>query len=426
MPDALSRRSRTTPTSRPTSTPTPMPSGCWRTSSSATVWSAPVGTAAAGTIEDQAGATRAVRPAGRRQRTPLGPAAAGLPRHVHRRDHPLAPLHRPADAAGTDRQADPGRRHRQQRRRHHRRVVVEVAAEQGDAVDPVERVDRAEVPCGTAGRQVLSRPRRTCRCRGSARPRRCSRPLFGVGPDDLRAAAAPTTSSSRRIRRSRWSCRCGWAPATSPRSRTWRASTATPCTSRTAPATCSTSIVYATGYNITFPFFDPDFISAPDNQIRLYKRMFKPGIDDSGVHRFRPGGADAVPVRGVPGAAAGRLRGGPLRAAVGRRDGAGDRRRPAAATPGHCTDRPRHTQQVDYFYYEHDMRTKELPAGAKRAAAAATGTAGGAGMRSRTDRRPPQRSDHRRERHPRRARHLAAGERASTTSTSPTSPSRRA
>lgn len=39
-------------------------------------------------------------------------------------------------------------------------------------------------------------------------------------------------------------------------------------------------IIYATGYNITFPFFDPEFIDAPDNHIRLYKRMFKPGIDD--------------------------------------------------------------------------------------------------------------------------------------------------
>ncbi len=39
-------------------------------------------------------------------------------------------------------------------------------------------------------------------------------------------------------------------------------------------------IVYATGYNITFPFFDPELISAPGNQIRLFKRMFKPGIDD--------------------------------------------------------------------------------------------------------------------------------------------------
>ena len=40
------------------------------------------------------------------------------------------------------------------------------------------------------------------------------------------------------------------------------------------------AIIYATGYNITFPFFAPDFISAPDNVIRLYKRVFKPGIDD--------------------------------------------------------------------------------------------------------------------------------------------------
>ncbi|PRC57832.1 monooxygenase, partial [Mycobacterium sp. ITM-2017-0098] len=39
-------------------------------------------------------------------------------------------------------------------------------------------------------------------------------------------------------------------------------------------------IIYATGYNIPFPFFDPGFISAPDNAIRLYKRIFKPGIDD--------------------------------------------------------------------------------------------------------------------------------------------------
>ncbi|MBL2359317.1 NAD(P)/FAD-dependent oxidoreductase, partial [Klebsiella pneumoniae] len=39
-------------------------------------------------------------------------------------------------------------------------------------------------------------------------------------------------------------------------------------------------VVYATGYNITFPFFDPEFISAPDNRIDLYKRMFAPGVED--------------------------------------------------------------------------------------------------------------------------------------------------
>src|SRR5262249_47348386 len=40
------------------------------------------------------------------------------------------------------------------------------------------------------------------------------------------------------------------------------------------------AIIYATGYKITFPFFDPEFISAPGNVLPLYKRMFKPGIDD--------------------------------------------------------------------------------------------------------------------------------------------------
>jgi len=34
---------------------------------------------------------------------------------------------------------------------------------------------------------------------------------------------------------------------------------------------------------------------------------------------------------------------------------------------GHMLDRPRHTQQLDYFAYEHDIRTHELPAGHARA-----------------------------------------------------------
>jgi hypothetical protein len=34
---------------------------------------------------------------------------------------------------------------------------------------------------------------------------------------------------------------------------------------------------------------------------------------------------------------------------------------------GHMLDRPRHTQQLDYFLYEHDMRAREIPAGAQRA-----------------------------------------------------------
>ena len=40
-----------------------------------------------------------------------------------------------------------------------------------------------------------------------------------------------------------------------------------------------------------------------------------------------------------------------------------------SSTSATCTDRPRHTQQVDYFVYEHDLRTREIPAGRGRAGA---------------------------------------------------------
>ena len=123
-------------------------------------------------------------------------------------------------------------------------------------------------------------------------------------------------------------------------------------------------IVYATGYNITFPFFDADFISAPDNRLSLYKRMFKPGIDDLVFIGFAPGDPDAVPVRRVPGAAAGAL---PGRHATGRRprgrDASGRSPPTTQRYVGHYADTPRHTQQVDYFVYEYEMRTRELPEG---------------------------------------------------------------
>jgi cation diffusion facilitator CzcD-associated flavoprotein CzcO len=37
-------------------------------------------------------------------------------------------------------------------------------------------------------------------------------------------------------------------------------------------------IVWCTGYKVSFPFFDPDFISAPDNDLPLWERMVRPGI----------------------------------------------------------------------------------------------------------------------------------------------------
>jgi dimethylaniline monooxygenase (N-oxide forming) len=38
------------------------------------------------------------------------------------------------------------------------------------------------------------------------------------------------------------------------------------------------AIVYATGYKVSFPFFDPSFVSAPGNELPLYFRTFHPDI----------------------------------------------------------------------------------------------------------------------------------------------------
>jgi hypothetical protein len=125
-------------------------------------------------------------------------------------------------------------------------------------------------------------------------------------------------------------------------------------------------IIYATGYNITFPFVDDDFISAPGNHIRLFKRIFRPGIDDLAFVGF----AQAVPTlfpfvecqtRLVAAYLTGHYALPP----------AADMEATITADEqlylGHMLDTPRHTQQVDYFLYEHDLRVREIPAGRKRA-----------------------------------------------------------
>ncbi len=38
-------------------------------------------------------------------------------------------------------------------------------------------------------------------------------------------------------------------------------------------------IVYCTGYRVTFPFFDDDFLAAPANEIPLYHRTFHPDVE---------------------------------------------------------------------------------------------------------------------------------------------------
>lgn len=127
------------------------------------------------------------------------------------------------------------------------------------------------------------------------------------------------------------------------------------------------AIIYATGYNITFPFFDPGFISAPENRFPLYKRIFKPGIDDLAFIGF----AQAVPTL-FPFVE--------LQSKLVARYLNGDYALPPVAEMeetirrdrerhfGTVVDRPRHTMQIDCYIYEHDIWNREIPAGRERAA----------------------------------------------------------
>jgi cation diffusion facilitator CzcD-associated flavoprotein CzcO len=128
------------------------------------------------------------------------------------------------------------------------------------------------------------------------------------------------------------------------------------------------AIVWATGYKITFPFFDEDFLSAPDNRLPLYKRVFKPGIDDLALIGFAQTIPTLFPFVELQSKLMARYVGG---------DYALPPEDEMEATiladqekhNGAFTDRPRHTMQVDWYLYEHDLRTREFPAGLERARA---------------------------------------------------------
>ena len=129
-------------------------------------------------------------------------------------------------------------------------------------------------------------------------------------------------------------------------------------------------IIHATGYNITFPFFDPELISAPDNDIRLYKRVFLPGIDDVAFIGFAQATPTLFPfvecqTRMVAAWLVGRYAPPPIAEMERVID------EDTQKYTGHMVPSARHTQQLDYFIYEHDLRVKEIPAGLARAAQAA-------------------------------------------------------
>jgi cation diffusion facilitator CzcD-associated flavoprotein CzcO len=130
------------------------------------------------------------------------------------------------------------------------------------------------------------------------------------------------------------------------------------------------AIVYATGYNISFPFLDPELVSAPENVLPLYKRMFKPGIDDLAFIGLGQAIPTIFPFAELQSKLAARWLSGDwappsdeeMRAEIPRDE---------AFHTGHFVAKPRHTMQLDWYAFERELKTRSIPNGQARARAGA-------------------------------------------------------
>jgi hypothetical protein len=128
------------------------------------------------------------------------------------------------------------------------------------------------------------------------------------------------------------------------------------------------AIVWCTGYKVSFPFLDTEQISAPDNDLPLFRRVFKPGIDNLGfIALLQPLGA-TMPLAEAQGRwIATYLRGEyhlPAPAAM-----EADIRADRARMFKRYVASKRHTMQVDFDAYLYELG-REVRAGAERARAA--------------------------------------------------------
>jgi cation diffusion facilitator CzcD-associated flavoprotein CzcO len=124
-------------------------------------------------------------------------------------------------------------------------------------------------------------------------------------------------------------------------------------------------VVYCTGYKVTFPFFEEDFISAPDNDLPLFRRVFHPDV--GGVYflaLLQPLGA-TMPIAEAQGRwVAGHLRGEyhlPPRPEV-----LADVEKERETMFKRYVASKRHTMQVDFDRYLHELG-REVKRGADRA-----------------------------------------------------------
>jgi Flavin-binding monooxygenase-like len=124
-------------------------------------------------------------------------------------------------------------------------------------------------------------------------------------------------------------------------------------------------VVYCTGYKITFPFFDPDLISAPDNHIELFRRVFHPEIPGLFfIGLLQPIGA-IMPLAEAQGALVGDYLLGNYALPPAAKLLADIDAEQAAMRKRYVASK-RHTIQVDFYEYLSELK-KERQAGAARA-----------------------------------------------------------
>lgn len=129
-------------------------------------------------------------------------------------------------------------------------------------------------------------------------------------------------------------------------------------------------IIWCTGYHLSLPFFAPDFIAAPGNDLPLWERMVKPGIDNLYfVGLMQPLGA-IMPIA----EAQGRFIGDHLCGLITLPDVGTMRQEMArervAMFRRYRDQSPRHTMQVDFQAYLHhlDRQARRGRGRARRAA----------------------------------------------------------
>jgi len=131
------------------------------------------------------------------------------------------------------------------------------------------------------------------------------------------------------------------------------------------------AIVWATGYNVTFPFLRVPALTPQDNTFPLFKRMVKPGFETL----FFLGLAQPLPTLVNFAEQQSKLVAGAIAGTYAFPDHATMEEVTAADEKehlGHFYDSPRHRMQVDFNVYVADLH-KEIAAGAERAAGQAVG-----------------------------------------------------